>query len=370
MTRSHAFNEAPLFTPFTQRGVTMPNRIAVAPMCQYSCTDGFATDWHLVHLGSRAIGRAGLVMVEATAVTPEGRISPLDLGLWSDAHIAPLKRITGFLAQHGAVPAIQLAHAGRKASCADPWQGRGRCLDPDEGGWPMVAPSAIPFNPGDRAPEALDTAGIATIQQSFVAAALRAVEAGFRVIELHAAHGYLLHEFLSPLSNHRSDNYGGSLPNRMRMLLETVEKVRAVLPDDLPLWVRISATDWVDSGWDLTQSVALAHELKKRGVDLIDCSTGALTPDAVIPVAPGFQVPFAAAIRRDSGIATGAVGLITEADQANAIIADGRADIVLLARALLRDPYWPLRAAEALDCKARWPKQYGTVVKPRPDTTT
>lgn len=359
------FSEAPLFSPFTQRGVTLPNRIAVAPMCQYSCSDGFATDWHLVHLGSRAIGRAGLVMAEATAVVPEGRISPLDLGLWSDAHIAPLQRITAFLAQHGAVPAIQLAHAGRKASCADPWQGRGRCLGLDEGGWPMAAPSALPFNAGDRAPQALDQAGIDAIQAAFVAAAQRAVRAGFQVIELHAAHGYLLHEFLSPLSNQRSDSYGGSLDNRLRMLLETTEKVRAVLPDELPLWVRISATDWVDGGWDLAQSITLARELQKRGVDLVDTSSGGLTPDAQIPVAPGFQVPFAEAIRRDSGIATGAVGLITEPEQANAIIAQEKADIVLLARALLRDPYWPLRAAEALDCKARWPKQYGTVVKPR-----
>lgn len=353
----------PLFTPFTQRGITLPNRIAVAPMCQYSCEDGFATDWHLVHLGSRAIGGAGLVMVEATAVTAQGRISALDLGLWSDAHIEALTRIVRFLEEHRAVPAIQLAHAGRKASCADPWQGRGRCLSAADGGWPMIAPSAIPFIPGDPLPQALDHAGIAQVQQAFVDATQRAVKAGFKVIELHAAHGYLLHEFLSPISNRREDDYGGSLQNRMRMVLETAARMRAAMPDTLPLWVRISATDWVEDGWDLEQSVALAHELKGIGVDLVDCSSGAIVPDAVIPVAPDFQVPFAETIRAQTGIATGAVGLITEPQQANAIIAGEQADIVLLARAMLRDPYWPLRAAEELNARARWPKQYGTVVK-------
>lgn len=353
----------PLFTPLTQRGVTLRNRIAVAPMCQYSCTDGFATDWHLVHLGSRAIGGAGLIIVEATGVTPEGRISGHDLGLWSDEHIPGLARIVDFLKQHGAVAGIQLAHAGRKGSCGHPISERGRCLGLDEGGWPMPAPSAIPFNPGDRAPFAMTLDDIHATQAAFVAAAKRAVQAGFEVIELHAAHGYLLHEFLSPLSNQRTDDYGGNLENRMRMVLETATKMRAAIPDHLPLWVRISATDWVDGGWDLQQSITLAQALKRIGVDLIDCSSGALTPDAVIPVAPGFQVPFAEAIRRESGIATGAVGLITEPQQANTLLAEGRADIVLLARALLRDPYWPLRAAEELGARARWPAQYATVAR-------
>lgn len=354
-----------LFDPLTQRGVTLPNRVAMAPMCQYSSdSSGLANDWHKVHLGARAAGGVGLIMVEATAVTPAGRISGLDLGLWCDEQIAPLAEITRFIKARRGIAAIQLAHAGRKASCADPWAGRGRCLGLDEGGWEMLAPSAIAFNAEDRAPKAMTLDDIAQFKQDFVAAVKRAVMAGFDVIEIHAAHGYLLHSFLSPLSNQRADQYGGSLENRMRLLLELTAEVRATLPDTMPLWVRISATDWVDGGWDIESSITLAKALKALGVDLIDVSTGGITPDAQIPVAPGYQVPFASRIKKEAEIATGAVGLITTAEQAEAILQVGDADVILLARALLRDPYWVLRAQEALDSKARWPKQYGTVVRP------
>lgn len=354
-----------LFTPLTMRGVTINNRVAMAPMCQYSSDEsGKANDWHKVHLASRAVGGTGLIMVEATAVTSAGRISALDLGLWSDDQIAPLADIVSVLKSRRAVTAIQLAHAGRKASCADPWAGKGRCLSFAEGGWEMLAPSAIAFNADDRLPKAMTSDDINQFKQDFVAACKRAVQAGFDVIEIHAAHGYLLHSFLSPLSNQRDDDYGGSLENRMRLLLELTKDVRAAIPEIMPLWVRISATDWVDGGWDIESSVALAKQLKENGVDLIDVSTGGVTPDAKIPVGPGYQVSFARQIKQEAGIAAGAVGLITQAAQAESILQTGDADVVLLARALLRDPYWVLRAQETLGAKSRWPKQYGTVVRP------
>jgi 2,4-dienoyl-CoA reductase-like NADH-dependent reductase (Old Yellow Enzyme family) len=350
--------QSSLFTPLRMRGVTFRNRIGVSPMCQYSSVDGFANDWHLVHLGSRAVGGAGLVMAEATAVVPEGRISPADLGLWSEAHVEPLARCARFIAQHDAVPGIQLAHAGRKASRAVPWAG-GAALGPADGGWrPIVAPSAIPFQPGDPVPEALDAKGIQRVIDSFAAAARRAVVAGFRVVEIHAAHGYLLHEFLSPISNQRTDGYGGSFENRTRIVREVVEAVRGAWPAECPVFVRLSSTDWLPGGWDADQSVALARELGARGVDLIDCSSGGLAPGAKIPLAPGYQVDFAARIRSEAGVATAAVGLITSAEHAEAIVHDGRADIVLLARQELRDPHWPLHAARKLGVAVAWPVQY------------
>jgi 2,4-dienoyl-CoA reductase-like NADH-dependent reductase (Old Yellow Enzyme family) len=348
---------ARLFSPFTLRGVTFRNRVWVSPMCQYSAQDGVANDWHLVHLGARAVGGAGLVLAEATAVDPVGRISPGDLGLWSDAQAEAAARVADFIAAHGAVPGVQLAHAGRKASTALPWLG-GKPLGPEEGGWQTVAPSALPFAPGHPEPRALTEADIARVVRDFGAAARRAAMAGFQVVEIHAAHGYLLHQFLSPLSNTRSDAYGGSLEGRVRLVLETARAVREAFPAEWPVFVRLSATDWVEGGWDLSQSVQLATWLREAGVDLIDCSSGGLVPYAKIPVAPGYQVPFAAAIRRDAGIATAAVGLITEPAQAEAIVSDGRADAVLLARALLRDPHWPLHAAQALGAQGPWPSQY------------
>ncbi|KHK03051.1 NADH:flavin oxidoreductase/NADH oxidase [Desulfovibrio sp. TomC] len=354
-----------LFSPLTVRGVTLRNRIGVSPMCQYCCTDGLADAWHLVHLGSRAVGGAGLVMAEATAVTPEGRISPADLGLWSEAHAAALAPVAAFIRRMGAVPGIQLAHAGRKASCLPPWDGGARIVDRQDGAWDVLAPSAIPFSEGEPLPIALDAAGIDAVKEAFVAAAHRAVAAGFAVIELHAAHGYLLHQFLSPLSNHRDDAYGGSLENRMRLPLEIIAALRAVIPGAMPLLVRISATDWMEGGWDLEQSVCFAREMGKLGVDLVDVSSGALVPHARIPVAPGYQVPFAAAIREQAGIRTSAVGLITEPAQAEAIVATGQADMVLLAREMLRSPYWPIQAAAALGCEQPWPQQYGYAVKRR-----
>lgn len=351
-------NTSPLFTPLVLRGVTFRNRIGVSPMCQYSCVDGMATDWHLVHLGSRAIGGAGLVFTEATAVLPEGRISPGDLGIWSDAHVEPLARCVRFLSAHGAVPGIQLAHAGRKASTAAPWNGGGPVV-PGDGGWrPIMAPSAIPFRDTDSVPEALDAHGIAAVTSAFAVAAERALAAGFRVIELHAAHGYLVHEFLSPLANRRTDRYGGSLENRMRLACEIAAAVRRVWPDSLPLFVRISATDWVDGGWDIEQSVELARALAPLGVDCIDCSSGGVVPGARVPAAPGYQVPFAERIRRDARVPTAAVGLITDPHAAESIIAGGRADLVLLARAELRDPYWPIHAARELGAPIDWPVQY------------
>jgi 2,4-dienoyl-CoA reductase-like NADH-dependent reductase (Old Yellow Enzyme family) len=347
-----------LFSPLQLRGLTLPNRIAVSPMCQYSCEDGFATDWHLVHLGSRAVGGAGLVIMEATAVSPEGRISPQDHGIWQDAHIPKLKQITGFIQSQGARAGVQLAHAGRKASTYRPSEAEG-ALPIAKGGWTnVVAPGAIPFSDTYPQPIALDEAGIQKVVADFAAATKRARLAGFDLVEIHSAHGYLLHEFLSPLSNPRTDRYGGAFENRIRALLEVVEAVRSEWPPDRPLFVRISATDWVDGGWDVDQSVALSKILKDREVDLMDCSSGGLVPYAKIPVGPGYQVPFAERIRKESGIPTGAVGMITEPAQAEAIIHGGQADIVLLAREMLRDPYWPVHAAAALGYAASWPVQY------------
>ncbi len=355
-------SEAGLFTPLGIRGVHFRNRVGVSPMCQYSSVDGFTSDWHLVHLGSRAVGGAGLVVVEATAVTPEGRISPGDLGIWSDAHVEGLARCTRFVEEHGAVPGIQLAHAGRKASTAPPWLG-GKPLPVEEGGWrPVLAPSGIPFAPGWPEPESLDAEGIRAVVEAFADGARRARDAGFRVVEVHAAHGYLLHQFLSPLSNRRDDAYGGSFENRTRLVREVCEAVRAEWPEELPLFVRISATDWAEGGWDVEQSVALCEALRPLGVDLVDCSSGGLVPGAKIPVGPGYQATFAERVRRGAGIATAAVGLITDPRQADEIVRDGRADLVLLARQLLRDPYWPLHAARHLGVEVEWPAQYRRAV--------
>ncbi|MEO8333485.1 MAG: NADH:flavin oxidoreductase/NADH oxidase [bacterium] len=347
-----------LFTPLALRGLTLRNRIVVSPMCQYSSADGFATDWHLVHLGSRAVGGAALVIAEATAVSPEGRISPQDLGIWNDAHVEPLKRITKFIDEQGSIAGVQLAHAGRKASVDAPWRG-GTPLDESMGGWrPLFAPSAEAFSSRTAVPVELDHDEIHRIRADFARAARRALDAGFRVIELHAAHGYLLHEFLSPLSNKRTDEYGGSFENRVRFTLEVVDAVRAVWPEELPLLVRVSSTDWVDGGWDIVQSVELSRLLGRRGVDLVDCSSGGNVSRVTIPVGPGYQVAFAERIRRESGIPTGAVGLITDPRQADEIISTGKADVVILARQLLRDPYWPLRAAKVLGASIVWPNQY------------
>jgi 2,4-dienoyl-CoA reductase-like NADH-dependent reductase (Old Yellow Enzyme family) len=351
--------EAPsLFTPYTLRDVTFRNRIGTSPMCQYSSEDGLANDWHLVHLGSRAVGGAAVVIAEATAVSPEGRISPHDLGIWSDEHAEALVRITRFIEEQGAVAGVQLAHAGRKASVAPPWRG-GHAVGEEEGGWrPLLAPSAVAFSERTPVPDALDLEGIHRVIQQFRAGAQRSLDAGFRVVELHAAHGYLLHQFLSPLSNHRTDEYGGSFENRVRLSLEVTEAVREVWPDSLPLFVRISATDWAEGGWDIEQSVELARLLEERGVDLIDASTGGNVAKVKIPVGPGYQVPFAERIRRDAQVPTAAVGMITEPAQADEIIRTGKADMVLLARELLRDPYWPLRAARELGADISWPDQY------------
>lgn len=353
---------ASLFEPLALRGVTLRNRIGVSPMCQYSSTDGFANDWHLVHLGSRAVGGAGLVIAEATAVTPDGRISPQDLGLWKDEHVEMLSRIARFLRDQGAVAGVQLAHAGRKASTDVPWRG-GAPLAPENGGWsPIVAPSAVPFGSRSQVPVALDATGIRRVVDAFRDSASRALRAGFQVIELHGAHGYLLHEFLSPLANHRTDQYGGSFENRVRLMLEVTDAVRSVWPESLPLAVRLSGTDWVEGGWDVEQSAELARLLGARGVDLIDCSSGGVVPGVRIPVAPGYQVSLAERVRAVSGVPTAAVGLITSAQQADAIVRAGSADIVLLARELLRDPYWPLRAARELGVAVEWPVQYQRAV--------
>jgi 2,4-dienoyl-CoA reductase-like NADH-dependent reductase (Old Yellow Enzyme family) len=349
---------ATLFTPLALRSVVLRNRILVSPMCQYSSSGGFATDWHLVHLGSRAVGGAAAVIAEATSVSPEGRISPHDLGIWQDAHVEPLRRITNFIAARGSVPGIQLAHAGRKASVDVPWRG-GRALDETEGGWrPLFAPSAEAFSSRTAVPAAMTKADIERIIGDFARATSRALDAGFKIIELHGAHGYLLHEFLSPLSNMRKDEYGGSFENRIRFVLETVDAVRHVWPDDLPLFIRLSSTDWTEGGWDIVQSTELARILRDRGVDLIDASSGGNVAGATIPVGPGYQVEFAEAIRRDAGVLTGAVGLITDPHQADEIIRSSKADVVILARELLRDPYWPLRAARELGVKVTWPEQY------------
>jgi 2,4-dienoyl-CoA reductase-like NADH-dependent reductase (Old Yellow Enzyme family) len=347
----------PLFSPFQLRSLEFRNRIGVSPMCEYSSEDGFANDWHLVHLGSRAVGGAAVVILEASAVLPEGRITPSDLGIWKDEHIPNLERIARFIHSQGARAAIQLAHAGRKASMSAPFV-KERLVPPAEGGWQPVAPSAIAFAPEYAVPAPLDKTGIAAVVDAFRHAARRALRAGFDFVEIHAAHGYLIHEFLSPLANQRTDEYGGSLENRSRLALEVVDAVRAEWPDHLPLVTRISATDWAEGGWNIDESVELARHLREHGVDLVDTSSGGLVPYAKIPAAPGFQVPFAARIRREAGVATASVGMITEPVQANAIVANGEADLVLLARQMLRDPYWPLHAAAALGETVSWPKQY------------
>ncbi len=346
-----------LFTPATFRSVTLRNRIMVSPMCQYSCQDGQATDWHFVHLGARAVGGAGLVMAEATAVDPRGRISPGDLGIWSDGHVAGLQRITRFIAAQGATPGIQLAHAGRKASVAPPWEG-GKSVPASEGGWQVVGPSPMAFSPDSPVPEQLSLKDIAGVVGSFAAAAGRAHAAGFTVAELHFAHGYLVHQFLSPLSNTRADAYGGTFENRTRIAREIARAVRAVWPDWLPLFARLSTTDWTEAGWDVEQSIELARGLKSDGVDLIDCSSGGNVAGAKLPLGPGYQTRNAEMIRREVDIPTAAVGLITSAPQADHILRTGQADIVVLGRAVLRDPYWPLHAATELRVETQWPKQY------------
>ena len=357
--------EIDLLSPVTIRGVSFRNRIVMSPMCQYSAQDGFANDWHLVHLGSRAAGGAALVIVEETAVTAEGRISPANLGIWKNEHIEPLARIAKFVHSQGAVAGIQLGHAGRKASCDLPWKGGSALRSPEQGGWPVVGPSALPFDDVHPIPTALDKAGIDAIVDAFEAGARRALKAGFKVIEMHTAHGYLLHEFLSPISNHRNDQYGGSLENRMRLPLEVAERLRGLMPEELPLFVRISATDWVEGGWDIEQSVELAKQLKRSGVDLIDVSSGGLVPYARIPVAKGYQVPFARRIREEANIRTGAVGMITEPSHANEIITGGGANLVFIAREMLREPYWALKAQQALGEEPAWPIPYGYAIKRR-----
>ena len=346
-----------LFTPLKIRGVELRNRIAVSPMCQYSAVQGVAQPWHMVHLGARAVGGAGLVITEASGVSPEGRISPECLGIWNETQAEALKPIVDFIRSQGAVAGIQLAHAGRKASTFSPWKGRGT-VPLSQGGWKPLAPSALAFDESSPVPTALDSKGIAQIKQQFVSSAKLALQAGFQVIELHMAHGYLLHEFLSPLSNQRSDAYGGSLENRMRFPIEVAHAVREVMPPNAPLFARISATDWVEGGWDLEQSVALSTALKESGVDLIDCSSGGTTPTAKIPAGPNFQVPFASRIKKDSGLLSGAVGFITEPEQAEKILQESHADLVLLAREFLRDPQWPLHAAYKLGAEIQWPNPY------------
>jgi 2,4-dienoyl-CoA reductase-like NADH-dependent reductase (Old Yellow Enzyme family) len=347
-----------LFEPLSIRGLTLPHRILVSPMCQYSSTDGFANDWHLVHLGSRAVGRAAVIFTEAIAVLPEGRISPQDLGIWKDDHVDFLSRITTFIKSQGSIPATQLAHAGRKASTAAPWLG-GKPVGPDQGGWtPIYGPSPIPFADGYQAPHELSQNDIHSVIQAFRESARRALDAGFEIIELHAAHGYLFHEFLSPLSNRRADQYGGSFDNRIRLLCEVAVAVREVWPERLPLFTRISATDWVQDGWDIGQSIELSRRLKQFGVDLIDCSSGGNLPGAKIPLGPGYQTEFAERIRREADVLTCAVGLITSPQQADHIVRSGQADAVMLAREFLRQAYWPLKAAKELGRPVAWPVQY------------
>ena len=360
MTTTHLFSE------FRLKDITLRNRIGVSPMCMYSSDDGLANDWHLVHLGSRAVGGAGLVLCEATGVTPEGRISPQDAGLWNDAQIEPLVRINRFIDAHGAVPGVQLAHAGRKAGTRRPWDGQGQVPESD-GGWLAAGPSALAFDPtNERTPHALSREEIAGIVEAFRTSAVRAQAAGYRWLEIHAAHGYLAHEFLSPLSNQRTDEYGGSFDNRVRFVVEVTRAVRAVWPENLPLTIRLSATDWTEGGWTPDDSVELARRLKGEGVDLFDCSSGGNVPHARIPVAPDYQVFLAERLRREAGVVTAAVGMITEARQADAIIREGRADMVLLARELLRDPYWPLHAAKTLGAddalKRTTPPQYARAI--------
>ncbi|RKN28812.1 NADH:flavin oxidoreductase/NADH oxidase [Micromonospora musae] len=348
-----------LFAPLALRAVTLPNRIAMAPMCQYTAgPDGLPSEWHLVHLGARAAGGVGLVLSEATAVLPEGRISPQDTGIWSGAHVDAWRPVAAFLTAHGAVPAMQLAHAGFKASTYRPWAAeRGGVPDAD-GGWTPVAPGTTPFAPNYRTPTALDATGISEVVEAFAAGATRALDAGFAAVEIHAAHGYLLHEFLSPLTNHRTDEYGGDRAGRIRLTLEVARAVRAAVGEEVPVLARISSIDWVEGGWTVDDSVVLAAELAGAGVDLVDTSSGGVSPAQQVPLAPGYQVPAAARIRREAGVPTGAVGLIVEPEHAEQIVADGEADLVLLGRELLRDPYWPLRAAAKLGAAATWPNQY------------
>ncbi len=346
-----------LLSPLTIKDVVFRNRIVISPMCQYSAVDGFANDWHLVHLGSRAVGGAALIIQEATAVSAEGRITPADLGLYQEEHMEKLRSITTFIHQQGAVAGIQLAHAGRKASCALPWNG-GRQLQGKVGGWTTVAPSALAFNPEDETPAALDADGIHKIITDFKTAAQRAMQSGYKLAEIHAAHGYLIHQFLSPLSNHRTDNYGGSFENRIRLLLEIVEAVQKVWPQNLPLFVRISATDWAEGGWDIGEAVQLSSILKLNGVDLIDCSSGGLAPYARIPIGPGYQVAFAERIKKEAGILTGAVGLITQVQQAENILIKEEADLILIARQSLREPYFALNAGKISGDDISWPLQY------------
>jgi 2,4-dienoyl-CoA reductase-like NADH-dependent reductase (Old Yellow Enzyme family) len=355
----HKNNNMPhLFSPLKIKSIEFKNRIVVSPMCEYSSEDGFATNWHLVHLGARAVGGAALIITEATAVSPEGRISPADLGIWKDEHVAKLKEITTFMEEHGAVAGVQLAHAGRKGSHTEPWNG-GKQIQPDEEkGWQTVAPSAIAFSRSETAPLELDKAGIAKVIADFKAAAVRALAAGFKVIELHGAHGYLINEFLSPHSNTRTDEYGGSFENRNRFLLEVIDAVNEVWPADLPLFVRLSTTEWTEGAWTIDDSIALAKILTEKGVDLVDSSTGGNVAGAQIPLKPGYQVEFAEAIKKNTNILTGAVGLITEAKQADEIIQTGQADMVIMAREFLRDPYFPLRAAHELGHEVKWPVQY------------
>lgn len=347
-----------LLSPLIIKAIKLRNRITISPMCQYSSVDGFASDWHLVHLGSRAVGGAGLIIQEATAISSEGRISPGDLGIYQEEHIEKLRSITTFIHQQGAVAGIQLAHAGRKASFATPWNGGKQIKANDNGGWTTVAPSALAFNTEDEAPKALDADGIKKVIADFKIAASRAVLAGYKVMEIHAAHGYLIHQFLSPLSNHRTDNYGGSFENRIRLLVEIVKAIQTIWPQNLPLLVRISATDWVTGGWDIEESVQLSSILKTEGVDLIDCSSGGLIPTARIPLGPGYQVSFAERIKKEAGLLTGAVGLITEVKQAEDILIKGQADLIIIARASLRDPYFALNAATLLGDDIPWPIQY------------
>lgn len=346
-----------LFTPLSIKNITFKNRIVVSPMCQYSSVDGFANDWHLVHLGSRAVGGAALLIAEATAVSPEGRISPEDLGIWKDEHIGKLKQITDFISAQGAVPGIQLAHAGRKASTYPAWKGRGQ-VPASEGGWQTLSASEIPFHGNELAPLPLDLAGIEQVISDFTDAAKRALQAGFKVVEIHAAHGYLIHQFLSPLSNVRTDEYGGSFENRVRLLIRVIDAIQKEWPADLPFFVRISATDWAEHGWDEDQSVELVKLLKTKGVDLIDVSSGGLVAHQKITIGPSYQVPFSAKIKKETGSLTGTVGLITEAKQSEEILQNGEADLIIMARELLRDPYFPLHAAHELGEDIAWPIQY------------
>ena len=352
-----------LFSPLTIRGVTFRNRIVMSPMCQYSSHEGLANDWHLVHLGSRAVGGVALAMVEASAVLREGRITPGDMGVWGDEHVEPLAKIAAFVESQGAVPGIQLAHAGRKASRGAPWHGP-KTVSPAEGGWQVFGPSDVPFDETFPVPEALDHKGIDRVVDAWEAAAKRALQAGFKLIEIHAAHGYLLHQFHSPISNKRTDEYGGNLDNRIRLTLRVAERVRGALPDTMPLFVRISSTDWAEGGWDIADAVELAKRLAKLGVDLIDCSSGGTVPKPNVTMTPGYMVPFARRIRAEAGIKTGAVGLITEPRQAEQILAAGDADLIFMGRELLREPYWAIKAQGVLGEHMHWPTQYGYALRP------